>query len=313
VDAEREVVLEEIAMLEDNPSDLVHDLASEAVFGSHPLGRPVIGRADVIASVGRRALRAYHRAAYAGGNMVVAAAGNVDHRRFVRLVRARAETEGGGSAALERRPAPRAPVPGYRFLAKETEQYHVCLAGPGIRRTDERRYAALLLDAIVGGSVSSRLFQEVREKRGMAYSVYTYSSQYVDSGQVGLYVGTREENLRGCMEIVAAELADVAAGNLRDGELDRAKENVKSRLLLSLESMSTRMTRLGKALVTGVEIVSVEDTLARVDAVGAQEVAALARELFSPERLSAAGIGPREERFRAAIERVNPGALARAA
>ncbi len=312
VDAEREVVLEEIAMLDDNPSDLVHDLASEAVFGAHPLGRPVIGRADVIASVGRRALRAYHRAAYAGDNVAVAAAGNVDHSRFARLVRARVDVE-GGTTGLERKPAPRGLVPGYRFLAKETEQYHVCLAGPGIRRTDERRYGALLLDAIVGGSASSRLFQEVREKRGMAYSVYTFSSQYVDSGQVGLYVGTREENLRDCMEIVAGELEDVAAGNLREGELDRAKENVKSRLLLSLESTSTRMTRLGKALVTGVEIVSVEETLARIDAVGEQDVAALARELFSPERLSAAGIGPREERFRAAIERVNPGALARAA
>ncbi len=147
----------------------------------------------------------------------------------------------------------------------------------------------------------------------MAYSVYTYAAQFVDAGQVGLYVGTREENLRECMEIVAAELRDVAAGELRPGELDRAKENVKGRLLLSLESTSTRMTRLGKALATSVDIVSVEETIERVESVTADDVVSLAAELFAPEGLSAGGIGPNEERFREAIERVNPGALAQAA
>ena len=147
----------------------------------------------------------------------------------------------------------------------------------------------------------------------MAYSVYTYGSQFVDAGQVGLYVGTREENLGECMEIVAAELRDVGAGNLRPGELERAKENVKGRLLLSLESTATRMTRLGKAIVTGIEIVSVEETVERIEAVTPEDVAALASDLFAPEGLSAAGIGPSEERFREAVERVNPAALAEAA
>jgi predicted Zn-dependent peptidase len=207
----------------------------------------------------------------------------------------------------------KAPPPDFRFAKKDTEQYHVCLSAPGIGRNDERRYAATLLDGIVGGSASSRLFQEIREKRGMAYSVYTYASQFVDSGQVGLYVGTREENLAECMEIVASELRDVGAGHLRPGELERAKENVKGRLLLSLESTSTRMTRLGKALITGMPIVSVEETLHRVEAVSADEVVALAAELFAPEALSAAGIGPSAKRFRDAIARVNPHALADAA
>jgi predicted Zn-dependent peptidase len=312
VDSEREVVLEEIAMVDDNPGDLVHDLASEAVFGRHPLGRPVIGSADVISSVSKRSLQAYHRGAYVGENIVVAAAGNVEHRRFLSLLRNRVD---GGERPLRlaRKPAPPATAPTYRFQKKDTEQYHVCLAAPGIGRTDERRYAATLLDAIVGGSASSRLFQEIREKRGMAYSVYTYGSQFVDSGQVGLYVGTREENLSECMEIVAWELRDVGSGHLRPGELERAKENVKGRLLLSLESTSTRMTRLGKALVTGVPIVSVEETVERVDAVTAEEVVALAADLYAPEALSAAGIGPNARRFREAIARVNPGALARAA
>ena len=312
VDSEREVVLEEIAMVDDNPSDLVHDLASEAVFGEHPLGRPVIGSADVIGSVSKRALQAYHRGAYVGENIVVAAAGHVDHDAFVDLLAGRVEPV-GKPVRLARKPAPRLSSPRSRFRRKDTEQYHVCLAARGITRSDERRYAATLLDAIVGGSASSRLFQEIREKRGMAYSVYTYSAQFVDAGQVGLYVGTREENLRECMEIVAAELRDVADGALRAGELDRAKENVKGRLLLSLESTSTRMTRLGKALATGVEIVSVEDTIQRVESVTADDVVALAAELFAPEGLSAGGIGPSEERFREAIARVNPDALAQAA
>ena len=312
VDSERDVVLEEIAMVDDNPSDLVHDLASEAVFGDHPLGRPVIGNADVIANVSKRALQSYHRGAYVGGNIVVAAAGNVRHRKLMSLLRERVD-DAGRPLRLARKPAPPATPPRHRFQRKDTEQYHVCLAAPGIGRSDERRYAATLLDAIVGGSASSRLFQEIREKRGMAYSVYTYGSQFVDAGQVGLYLGTREENLAECMEIVATELRDVGAGNLRAGELERAKENVKGRLLLSLESTSTRMTRLGKALITGVPIVSVEETVERVNAVTAEDVVRLAVELFAPEALSAAGIGPSAKRFRDAIARVNPDALARAA
>jgi len=312
LDAEREVVLEEIAMVEDNPQDLVHDLAAAAVFGAHPLGRPVIGSADVISTVSRRALRSYHGGAYVGGNIVVSAAGNLEHARLLDLISTRVH---GTERDLRqtRKPAGRPPRPGVRFQQKDTEQYHVCLAAPGIRRDDERRYAASLLDAIVGGSASSRLFQEIREKRGMAYSVYTYGSQYADSGLVGLYVGTREENLGECLEIATAELVDVASGTLRAGELERAKENVKGRLLLSLESTSSRMTRLGKAVVTGTTIRSVDETIARVEAVTAADIAALAGDLLAPDGLSAAGIGPSEERFRAAVERVNPGALVRAA
>ena len=212
VDSERDVVLEEIAMVEDNPQDLVHDVIGEAVFGGHPLGRPVIGRADVISSVSRRALAAYHRAAYVAGNIVVAAAGNLDHARLVELLAERLP-QTHTVARRPRKPVPGTTAPGLRFQRKETEQYHVCLGEPGIARRDERRFAASLLDAIVGGSASSRLFQEIREKRGMAYSVYSFASQYSDTGQIGVYVGTREENLAECLEIAAGELADVAAGN----------------------------------------------------------------------------------------------------
>ena len=299
-------------MVEDNPQDLVHDLAAEAVFGAHPLGRPVIGRAEVISSVSRRSLLGYHAGAYTGRNVVLAAAGNVDHDRIVEALAARRDGAEAPPARV-RKAAGRPPSPTLRFHEKETEQYHVCLAGPGLRRDDPRRYAAALLDAILGGSASSRLFQEIREKRGMAYSVYTYGSQYVDAGQVGLYVGTREENLRECLDVIAAELRDVGEGNIRPGELERAKENMKGRLLLSLESTSARMNRLGKAIVTGTEIVPVDETERRITAVTAGEVAALARDLFAPARLSAAGIGPVEARFAEAVEQLNPAIVSRAA
>jgi predicted Zn-dependent peptidase len=312
LDSEREVVLEEIAMVDDNPQDLVHDLVAEAVFGSHPLGRPVVGSADVIRSVGKRTLRAHHRLAYTPTNMVLAAAGNIDHAHLLELVdgyEIRPPTRRG----LLRKPLRTRPEPGARFLTRDTEQYHVCLSAPGIARGDDRRFAASLLDAIAGGSASSRLFQEIREKRGMAYSVYTFGAQYEEVGQVGLYVGTREEHLAECLEIATRELCDIAAGNLRKGELERAKENLKVRLLLAQESTSNRMTRLGKAVVTGVELLDIDQLIERLDAVEQADVAALAAELFAPEGLSAAGIGPSEARFRAALEAVNPLLLREAA
>jgi predicted Zn-dependent peptidase len=306
IDSERDVVLEEIAMVDDNPQDLVHDLAAEAVFGQHPLGRPVIGRAEVISGVSRRVIAGYHGAAYVGPNVVLAAAGNVDHGELVKLLSAR-RPKRRTRAAVVRKPLVRARRPSVRFLRKRTEQYHLVLAAPGISRSDPRRYTASVLDAILGGSASSRLFQEIREKRGMAYSVYSFGSHYDETGQVGIYVGTREDNLGECLAVTAGELAAVGRGELRPGELDRAKENLKGRLLLSMESTSTRMTRLGKALVTGTEIVSVEETIERVDAVTEADVADLAGELFSPGRLSAAGIGPSEKRFRAALTRIDAG------
>ena len=312
LDAEREVVLEEIAMVDDNPQDLVHDVVTEAVFGGHPLGRPVIGRAEVISSVSRRTLATYHRAAYTAENVVVAVAGSRTHDEVRSLLEARLpKTEPAPRRA--RKAFARQPAPGYRFVRRPTEQYHVCLAAPGISRRDDRRFAASLLDSIVGGSASSRLFQEIREKRGMAYSVYSFASQYSDTGQVGLYVGTREENLVPCFEIVARELDDIAGGHVRPGELERAKESLKGRILLSLESTSNRMSRLGKSLITDTELLSLDEIVERIDAVESSDLAELAGDLFRLDRLSAAGIGPSEARFRAAVQRVNPALVGRAA
>jgi predicted Zn-dependent peptidase len=301
-------------MYEDTPQELVHDLISEAVFGNHPLGRPVIGTAEVISTVSRRAIQSYHRSMYVPGNIVVAAAGNLEHERLVELVQESIDRrdELGDAKPRVRPPLVRTPKPGRRFQRKDTEQYHVCLGAPGVSRSDRRRFAASILDAILGGSASSRLFQEIREKRGMAYAVYSFLSEYADTGQVGIYVGTREDNLAGALAIAAEQIADIAAGNLRETELERAKENLKGRVLLSMESTSTHMNRLGKALITDSEILSLERIVAEVDAVEADSVSELAALLLAPERLSAAGIGPSEERFLDALGGVSA-TLARAA
>jgi predicted Zn-dependent peptidase len=315
LDQEREVVLEEIAMYEDTPQELVHDLFSEAVFGTHALGRPVIGSAEVISTVSRRAIAAYHRAMYTPGNIVFSAAGNVTHEKVLSLLDRFERASGAPARAMPRvrKPLVQPPPPGLRFQRKDTEQYHLCLGAPGISRSDRRRFAGSLLDSILGGSASSRLFQEIREKRGMAYSVYSFASQYTDTGLVGIYVGTREENLAPCVEICVEQIGDIAAGNLRNGELQRAKESLKGRITLSMESTSNRMSRLGKSLIADTELLSFDRIIAEIDGVDEDELTELAAVLLEPERLSASGVGPDEDRFRTAVERANPSLITRAA
>jgi predicted Zn-dependent peptidase len=315
LDSEREVVLEEIAMVEDTPQELIHDLATQAIFGGHPLGRPVLGRAEVIAGVSRRSVGAYHRARYTPANVVVAAAGSIVHEELTALIERMAEKLGTppARAPAARMPFGTAPPPSLRFQRKDTEQYHVCLGAPGLSRSDKRRFAASILDSVLGGSASSRLFQEIREKRGLAYAVYTFSSQYADTGQIGVYVGTREENLAACLEIVAEQLDAMARGDVREEEVARAKENLKGRIMLSMELTSNRMSRLGKSLVTESDLLSLDRILAEIEAVDIPAVADLAGLLLARDRLSAAAIGPREERLLAAVERVAPALVSAAA
>jgi len=307
LDSERDVVLEEIAMIEDTPQELIHDLLTQAVFGDHPLGRPVLGSAEVIANVSRRSISAYHRARYTGANVVAAAAGNLPHKRFVALLEGMQEK----LRPAGRKPAARAawaspPPPSLVFQRKNTEQYHLCLGAPGISRSDKRRFTASILDGILGGSASSRLFQEIREKRGLAYTVYTFSSQYADTGQIGVYVGTREENLGACLEIVAEQIEAVAGGDVREDELARAKENLKGRILLSMELTSNRMSRLGKSLITDSDLLDLDEIVAEIDAVDAAGVAELTGTLLARQRLSVAAVGPSEKRVLKALERVGP-------
>ncbi len=313
IDSERQVVIEEIAMYEDEPADKVHDVLSTAIFGDHPLGRPIIGRAEVVGSVPVPDIAAYHAARYAPGNLVVAAAGSIDHDRLVALVERALDGEAGGEAVATPEPAPESTVAQLRFHTKETEQYHLCLGAPGIARGDERRFALRVLDTILGGSTSSRLFQEVREKRGLAYSVYSYASQYVDTGHVGLYVGTRPENVAEAMEVIGTELRRICDEGVTEAELDRARENVKGRTTLAMESTSARMNRLGSSVLMDIPLLTLDEVLARIDAVTLEDVRKLTGELFDPSRMSAAGVGGSEDAFRAALAAVNPQLAAAAA
>jgi predicted Zn-dependent peptidase len=299
VDAEREVILEEIAMYEDDPQDKVFDVLGEAVFGPHPLGRSIIGRPEVVAQTSLDALREFHDVRYVPRNVVIAAAGSVDHDALVALAAARVPSrDAGGFASDDAAPESAARV---RFETKETEQYHVCLGGPGLARDDERRFAARVLDTVLGGSSSSRLFQEVREKRGLAYSVYSFLAHYAGTGQVGVYLGTRGDNLAEGMGIIAAELDRARHDPASDAELTRAKENLKGRIVLALESTSARMNRLGSSLLAGVPLLSLDEAVGMVEAVTLDDLRELAGELWAPEKLAAAGIGPDEDAFRSAL------------
>jgi predicted Zn-dependent peptidase len=306
VDSEREVILEEIAMYEDDPQDKVFDVLGEATFGEHPLGRAIIGRADVVAGTPVERIAAFHAERYVPRNVVIAAAGSVEHERLVELAAARAPDQVPPVPAPVPPPAPGALTPRVRFERKDTEQYHVCVGGPGLARDDERRFALRVLDTIFGGTSSSRLFQEVRERRGLAYAVSSFTGQYADTGQIGLYVGTRAENLAAAMEVVDAELARVRREPATEEELTRAKENLKGRVVLSLESTGARMSRLGSSVLTDVPLLSVDEVVDRIDAVTREDVAALAEELFAPGRLSAGGIGPDADAFHAAVDPLLP-------
>ena len=313
VDPEREVVLEEIAMYEDDPQDTVFDVLGTSIFGDHPLGRPIIGRAPVIRDTPVEQIAAFHARRYVPASVVVAAAGSVDHDQIVGL----AERTLGGLRAGETAPAPQ-PAPGLpqarvRFQAKDTEQVHVCLGGPGVPRGDERRYAVRVLDAIFGGLSSSRLFQSVREERGLAYAVYSFAGNFTDTGQIGLYAGTRPDNLAQAMDVVQAELERLREQPATEEELLRARENVKARVVLSLESSSSRMNRLGSATLYGLPLLETDELMARFDAVGMDDLRELVDELWAPERLSAAGIGPSQDAFREAVAPVCPAAEAVAA
>ena len=299
-------------MYEDEPQDKVHDVLASAVFGDHPLGLPIIGRAEVVSSVAVPDIAAYHDLRYAPANLVVAAAGSIEHDRIVELVRGAVEGSGENSAAPSAEPAPDSLTPRLCFHQKETEQYHLCLGATGMPRGDDRRFALRVLDTVLGGSSSSRLFQEVREKRGLAYSVYSYASHFIDSGQVGIYVGTRPDNVAEAMNVIGHELSAVAEQGITRAELERARESVKGRTTLSMESTSARMNRLGSSLLMGVPLMTLDELLAATDAVTLDDVNALATELFRPTRMSAAGVGASEESFRDALEAVNPQLLAAA-
>ena len=305
VDSEREVVLEEIAMYEDEPQDRVHDVLARAVHGDHPLGRRVLGDADVIGSIPVPEIARYHHDRYTKPNIVVAAAGHLDHDAIVGLTQAHLSAPSGEPNGSVTNGHPSDDAPRFMFQAKDTEQYHICFGGPGIARADERRYAIAVLDAIFGGSTSSRLFREVREKRGLAYAVGSYTEQYTDTGMVAMYLGTRADNVQESCEIIGRELGSLRDAGITAEELERAKEHVKGRMVLSMEATAARMSRLARSILFDVPLLSLDEMLERVEGVTEEDVTALVTDLYDPERLSAACIGPQEELFREASASVS--------
>ncbi|MFF2850534.1 M16 family metallopeptidase [Streptomyces sp. NPDC058001] len=301
VDAERGVILEEIAMTEDDPGDCVHDLFAHTMLGDTPLGRPVLGTVDTVNALGADRIRRFYKRHYDPTHLVVAAAGNIDHHTVVRQVRAAFDKAG----ALERTDAqPIAPREGRRALrtagrlelvGRKTEQAHVVLGMPGLSRTDDRRWALGVLNTALGGGMSSRLFQEVREKRGLAYSVYSYTSGFADCGLFGVYAGCRPSQVHDVLKICRDELDQVAEHGLSDDEIGRAIGQLSGSTVLGLEDTGALMNRIGKSELCWGEQMSVDEMLVRIAEVTPDDVRAVARDILG-QRPSLSVIGPLKDK-----------------
>ncbi len=299
VDNERGVILEEIAMSDDDPSDLVHDSFAQAVFGDTPLGRPILGTSESIEGLSRTTINSYYRRHYRPENMVVAAAGNLDHAEVVRLVKrafgavgaladvsaAPVEARIGGRQRLSR--------PGVHVEQRATEQANFVLGMPGMSRVDDRRFALGVLNAVLGGGMSSRLFQEVREKRGLAYSVYSYNAQYADTGLFGVYAGCQPDKVDEVLALCRGELDKVVERGITADELVRGRGQLRGALVLGLEDTGSRMSRIGKSELVYGELLGVNAILARIDAVTLDDVRQVAAEVLDAAPTLAV-IGPFE-------------------
>jgi predicted Zn-dependent peptidase len=307
VDSERGVILEEIAMHEDDPADLVHDQFAQTLFGDSPLGRPILGSVDSITSIDRTAIAGYYRRRYRPQDMVVAVAGNVDHAAVVRLVRkafAAADMVGGDAVPSAPRGGDRRTTTsgGIRVVPRTTEQANLVLGMPGVSRSDERRFALGVLNAALGGGMSSRLFQEVREKRGLAYSVYSYHAQYADTGLFGVYAGCVPRKVDDVLAICREELAKVAATGITQEELERGQGQLRGSLVLGLEDTGSRMSRIGKAELVYGELLSVDEVISRIDGVTLEDVSAITGELLAaPPTLAVVGPFEDDRDFAAAV------------
>jgi predicted Zn-dependent peptidase len=294
VESEREVILEEIAMHDDDPSDVVHDAFSAALFGDTPLGRPVIGSVDSVEGLSRAAVHRWYRSRYALDSTVVVAAGGVDHARLLRLVRKAfaGRLDGDGRPSAPRAPSrPPRPHSGVTVYDRPTEQANVVLGTTGLRRDDPRRVALNVLNTALGGGMSSRLFQSIREERGLAYSVYSSTASYADTGTFGVYAGCAPGKVREVLGLVRDELDLVAAAGLTDAEVRRAKGALRGSLVLDLEDTGSRMSRLGKAALLQDELLTADELLDRIAAVTPDDVRAVAADVLT-RPLALGAIGP---------------------
>jgi predicted Zn-dependent peptidase len=298
IEGEREVILEEIAMNDDDPGDTVHDLYMRTHYGDGPLGRPILGTQDSLEALTPQGIRSFYRRHYVAPRMVVAAAGAVDHDEVVERVRTAfrgADVPGEPVIRPATRRAPAAPGRGTRAVThRPSEQAHLVLGLGGIRRTDDRRYALGVLNAALGGGMSSRLFQSVREERGLAYSVYSFVSSFADTGYTGVYVGCLPDKLRDVLEVTHEVIADVARNGLSDEELHRGRGQLRGSVVLGQEDAGSRMSRIAKGELLYDEIPSIDDIVARIDAVTSDDISELAGELLT-EPPTYAAIGPFDE------------------
>jgi predicted Zn-dependent peptidase len=308
VEAERAVILEEIAMTDDDPSDTAHEAFGLQLFGDTPLGRPILGTADSINAISRSQIADHYAARYTPQNLVVAAAGRFDHEEVVELNRgcfAPAVTE-GAAPMPPRLPGPAGPEvgsgTGVRLISRPIEQANLVLGCAGLTRTDERRFALGVLNAALGGGMSSRLFQEIREKRGLAYSVYSFSSQHADVGIWGIYAGCLPAKADDVLGICAEEIAKVCESGLNKEELDRGKGQLRGSIVLGLEDPASRMTRLGKSELVYPALEPVDDILASIDAVTLDDVREVAVAILSrPKALAVVGPYDDADSFAAAV------------
>ncbi|HEX2717395.1 MAG TPA: pitrilysin family protein [Gemmatimonadaceae bacterium] len=290
---ERKVVLEEISMVADTPDDLVFELHNEAMWGSHPYGYSILGTRDTVSRLGVRDLAALHRRAYHPGNIVVGAAGHLEHDELVETL----ERTGWGDPAARGESSlatvsPVASPPVVRHVEREGAQTHTVIGSATVRYADARRHAIVLVGVLLGGGMSSRLFQRVREELGLAYSVYGYQSFHVDTGTHGVYVGTAPETAREATDAILEELGKVAREGLSAADLASAKSQVKGQLTLSLESPSSRMYRAAGTELYGEPWRSLDEVLALIDAISLEETAAVAEEFFDPARQTILSLGP---------------------
>lgn len=295
VEAERDVILDEIAMHDDDPDDVVHNLFAAQAWGDSPLGRPIAGTEASITAMTRAQIHRFYRRHYRPDTMVVSVAGNVEHTAVVRqVVKAFGrggflDTEAAPSTSQQSEKA-RKVQPGESRTARPQEQVNLVLGVRGLTRTDPRRYALGVLNTALGGGTSSRLFQEVREHRGLAYSVYSFATHHADAGVVGVSVGCLPGKYDAVLETVRAELAKVAADGLTAEELERGKGQLKGGLVLGLEDSGSRMSRIGKAELVFDELLTIDEVVRRIEAVTLEDVATLAKDLFTqPELLAVVG------------------------
>jgi predicted Zn-dependent peptidase len=289
IDREKKVVLEEIKMVEDTPDDLVHELFTENFWLGHPLGRPILGTKDTVEGLSAESLREYFASAYTPDNMIIAAVGNVDHARVRDLVtRHFGDLTPNGSQLME---APPRVVPTIMIRNKELEQSHVCLGTSGYRQDHEDRYASYVLNTVLGGSMSSRLFQNVREKRGLAYAVFSGLSAYRDAGSVTVYAGCANDAVGELVDVVVAELRRLKEEPPPEAELRRAKDHLKGSLMLNLESTSSRMSHLARQEIYFDRQFGLDETLEGVERVTREHVQRVARDLFADGGLAATVLG----------------------